>query len=343
MSKNSELHVVGIDFNSAPPEIRAQFHLTLPQIIEVYKLQTITTPVLILSTCNRTECYLMGSGTVENSFAYLERIFDRPVDRRYFYHYAGVEAWLHLLELAVGLRSMLIGETEILGQLQDAIQWSVNYGGMTREYQQALGRIVAVARRIRHRTKIGGFSSSLYTLVLRELKSVQRDSVEMKALILGNGVIARNLSQAFSNHGLSTTVLARNGGKKRYARPQPVIDGVRTVFGYEHLRDLLGEHTVIVTATAAPHYLLRAEHQGLLQGKILIDLSFPRNIDPVLERKGDCQLWDLEYFTRLSAANRLNKAQAVTEARIQCLSAIKRIFSKERHESDGPVRAGLTG
>ncbi|HPT87974.1 MAG TPA: hypothetical protein PL004_08995 [Bacillota bacterium] len=342
MSDNVDLHVLGIDFNSAPPEIRARFHLTSSQIAEVYNLHVIPVPMMILSTCNRTECYMMGSETTEKSFAHLEKVFDESIERRYFYHYAGTEAWLHLLELAVGLKSMLIGETEILGQLQDAIQWSVNHGGMTREHQQVLGQIVAAARRIRHQTKIGGFSSSLYTLILRELKESQKNLDGLRVLTLGNGVIARNLVQALCHHGVSTTILARNGGKK-HGKPQPVIPGVRIVFGYDHLPGLLREHQVIVTATAAPHYLVKAEHRELLQGKCLIDLSFPRNIDPLLGRNGGCQLLDLEYFACLSAANRLHKAQAVIDARNQCLASLNRIILKLYRKSKEPVRAGLTG
>ncbi len=324
---NVALRVIGIDFNSAPPDVRAGFHLPSSRIAEVYGLRIIPESVMLLSTCNRTECYLMGSGTFEDAFGYLEEVFGRPVDRRYFYHYAGPEAWLHLLELAVGLKSMLIGETEILGQLQDAIQRSADCSAIAREHRQALGKVVAVARRIRHRTGIGGYSSSLYTLVLRELKKSLSRLDGLNVLILGNGVIARNLLRTFGNHGLAATVLVRNSGKK-HAGPQPVTDGARIIFGYEHLPDLLREHPVIVTATAAPHYLLKAEHGELVEGKILIDLSFPRNIDPVLVGEGKCRLWDLQYFADLSAVNRLHKARAVTEARQQCLAALDRIIFK---------------
>jgi glutamyl-tRNA reductase len=95
---------------------------------------------------------------------------------------------------------------------------------------------------------------------------------------------------------------------------------------------LLRRHTLIVTATTAPHYILKTDYQELLSGKILIDLAFPRNIDPDLGLSGDSRLWDLEYFGEISKVNRKNKVEAIAAAKNQCLSALERIKKKSARQ-----------
>lgn len=342
MNENRKFYVIGVDFTSATPETRAAFHLTPSQIIQIYQQEQLPES-LILSTCNRTEFYFLGLESVQTGLRFLETVFGKSINPEQFYIYQESEAWLHLLELAVGLKSMIVGETEILGQIQAALQLRRGFGRFGREQGRGFERIIAAARRIRQQTNIGGFSSSLYTLVMRELKRVSPRFDNLSALILGNGVIARKLAQTFRNHRLATTILSRGNGIKRHAQPQPVLDDVKMVFGYDHLHDLLAAHSVIVAATAAPHYILKPEHSGLLQGKILIDLAFPRNIDPVLGLSDSCRLWDLEHFALISRANLKSKTEAVAAAKMLCASALERIVKKQDHQLFRTDPAELTG
>lgn len=342
MSGDLKLSVIGIDINSASPEARAEYHLTQSQIIKIYQQKQIGHSFFILATCNRTEIYFMNGEPDSILFQSIQTIFSR-IDPTQFYSLRGDDAWLHLLELAIGLKSMLIGETEILGQIRASIQLRQEYEAFSREQLSAFDKVIAAARKIRHRTRIGGFSSSLYTLVIRELKKEQVGFNELRTLILGNGTIAQNLARVLCNHELPTTVLVRNNGITLHSKPQPVIDGVTMVSGYEHLCDLLRTHTLIITATAAPHFILKPEHREFLRGKILIDLSFPRNIDPDLGRNGDSRLWDLEYFGAIAKVNRRNKVQAIAAAKVQAVAALKIIKQRSARLPTKMNLAKLTG
>ena len=321
--KVPELQVVGLDYTCADPELRARTHLTTKKVEEIYQQYLGNDDFIILSTCNRTELYYTSTVNIE---AVLPEIFggSLPEDA---YHYQGAEALLHLLELAVGLRSMIIGETEILGQIKSAWQLRRNNEATPSTICNLFRTIVSQARHIRAKTKIGGYSASLYTLVIRELKRELKEFKDGPVLILGNGLIAQKMAQAFLNHHVATTILTRTQKADSTFRPQPMLPGVRTVLGYQHLNELLASHSVIVTATTAPHYLVKLENAELLRGKVLIDLSFPRNIDPQLRLACD-HFWDLDHFGAIAAVNTGCKNEAVALAKTLCVEALGRMQQK---------------
>ena len=325
MNENPGLSLVGIDYNSAAHQVRARYHLTRQRIAAIYSEKSVPEETVILATCNRTEFYFWGTGRAEEAFGYLQGIYQEDLNPQGFYYYSGETALLHLLELAVGLKSMLVEGTEILGQIETARQVASQF----RERRLFLGelfqRVITAARRIRHKTNIGGYSSSLSTLVLRELKQLGVALPQRTALILGNGEIGQKLAQAFHYQNIATTILTRGAGSKKRVKPCKLVEGVTTVFGYEHLEELLAQHDTVIAATAAPHYIIKPELCRGLAPKVVIDLAFPRNVDPAIGNLQHWALWDLEYFARLEAANRQKKAKAIKSAQELCRQARQRI------------------
>lgn len=323
------LAVIGIDFHSASQQSRADFHLTGSQIEDIYEQCLVPRSVMILSTCNRTEFYFPDQEDITDGFKLIEAIFRKKINQKEFYSYTHDQALVHLLELTTGLKSMIIGETEILGQFRNACRLRDKHD-FENGFWQTLGEtVINFARRIRRQTNIGGYSSSLYTLVIRELKNHLKNLDQQKALILGNGEIGQHLAQAFVYQGIATSMLARGNGLKRRFKPQKTLDEVELIFGYEHLEQLLAAHEIIVAATAAPHYIIKPEHNALVRGKILIDLSFPRNIDPELGINPGCLIWDLEFFGQLTYQNKQLKAEAFFAAKKYCKETAAKLLLKQ--------------
>ena len=299
--------------------------------------------VMILSTCNRTEFYFLNQEDIEDGFNHIDVTFRKKVNRQDFYSFSNAKAWVHLLELTAGLKSMIIGETEILGQFRNACRLR-DENEVENRFWQTLGEtVINFARKIRRQTNIGGYSSSLYTLVIRELKNHLKSFGDQKALILGNGEIGQHLARAFVYQGISTSMLTRGNGLKQRIKPQRVLDEVKLIFGYEHLEQLLAVHEIIVAATAAPHYIIKSENGGLVQGKILIDLSFPRNIDPELGINHGCLMWDLELFGQLTHQNKQFKAEAMFAAEKYCKETAAKLLLKQEYRSPERVFDSLIG
>ncbi|HYH03475.1 MAG TPA: hypothetical protein VEC37_10260 [Bacillota bacterium] len=325
MSATPRLSLVRIDYNSATPELRARFHLNRQRIEAIYSQNLVPEETVILSTCNRTEFYFWGTGMAEHEFSYLKSIYQEEINPQGFYYTSGETVLLHLLELAVGLKSMLVGETEILGQIETAWQIAGGFGEKRLFLGELFKKAVVAARRIRRQTMIGGYSTSLYTLVLKELKRQGNTLGQRSALILGNGEVGQKLARAFCYQNIPTTILTRARDSKKRVKPCNLVEGVTTVFGYEFLEALIAQHDTIITATTAPHYIIKPEQCQWLEQKVVIDLAFPRNVDPEIGNLNNCVLWDLEYFARLETENQQEKAKAIEAAQELCRQAQQRI------------------
>ncbi|HBF38256.1 MAG TPA: hypothetical protein DDW50_13155 [Firmicutes bacterium] len=322
MAENEGLQMIGINFHSAPPEYRKLFHLTFNQLTEVYQQDLFPAETLILSTCNRTEFYFYANRSVPFCWELLKVFTDQQsVKREFFYQYSGQEVIFHLLELSTGLRSMIIGETEILGQIAGACEVPGKLGRETPILSALFKKTLQFARRIRVQSLIGKHSTSLTTLMMKELKHHFDDPAQQRVLVLGNGEIAQKTIQVLLYNGLQTMMLTR----KRLAKPLDFVGDLTPVYGYENLPRLMMANEVIIAATSAPHLLIKEEHRLLLSGKLLIDFSFPHNIDPALSKNGNF-LWDLDYFGAISRRNSQLEQLAVMKAKALCQQASGKIY-----------------
>lgn len=333
MAESENLQVIGIDFHSAPSEYRKTFHLTLKQLTDIYQRDLFPVETIILSTCNRTELYFYTNRPVSFYWEILKVFNDQqPVKRDFFYHFSGQEVILHLLELATGLQSMIIGETEILGQIAGAYEIPGKLGKETPVLSTLIKKVLQFARHIRVQSGIGKHSTSLTTLLMKELKNHYGNTAERRALVLGNGEIAQKTIQVLLYNGIQTTMLTR----KRLEKPFNFVGDFAAVYGYENLLQLIEVADVIIAATSAPHLLIKEEHRPFLSDKLLIDFSFPRNIDPALSQNSN-PIWDLDYFGVISRQNLQLEQEAAVKAKILCKQASLKIFLQNfRSESALP-------
>jgi glutamyl-tRNA reductase len=327
MSKSEELLMIGIDFNSAASEYRRVFHLSLKQLTALYQKDLFPAETIILSTCNRTEFYFYGNHPADFYWKLIEVLNnDQSVQREMFYQYQAEAVILHLLELAVGLKSMIIGETEILGQIATAGELPAKLGKKSPVLSRLFIKSLLFARRIRVQSGIGGHSTALTTLLVKELKHYYGKLVNRPVLVLGNGEIAQKAAQVLLYNGLRVTVLTR----KNLWKPSAIIGDITVVYGYENLPQFITANDILIAATSAPHLLIREEQRPILSGKLMIDLSFPPNIDPALSQSGN-PIWDLDYFGALSRRNLELEQLAVVKADCLCKQALAKFISPDIH------------
>ncbi len=321
MADSENLQVIGIDFRSAPVEYRKLFHLTLHQLTEIYRQDIFPAETVILSTCNRTEFYFYTNRSVSFCWELIKGFYDQQsVKREFFYHYCGHEVVLHLLELATGFHSMIIGETKILGQVAGAYEIPEKLGKAAPNLSILFKKVLQFARRIRVQSGIGKHSTSLTTLLMKELKNYYGNPAGQRALVLGNGEIAQKTIQVLLYNGIQTTMLTR----KRVKKTAEFVGDLTVVYGYENLLQAIEANDIIIAATSAPHLLIKEEHRAFLSNKLLIDFSFPRNIEPKLSRNGN-PVWDLDYFGAISSRNFQLEQVAVVKMKTLCKQASVKI------------------
>ncbi len=278
------LILVGLSHHVAPVELRER--VTLDDAAAAELARSLGDAVC-LSTCNRTEIYLAG-GDEEQAVAALERIAGEGLDG-VLYRLHEDDAALHLFRVAAGLDSLVPGEGEILGQVRDAYE-SVTPGPvLDHVFRQALG----VGKRVRTETAIGESPASVSSAAAALAAQVFGDLKGRRVLLIGAGRIGELAASNLASRGAEIAFVAN--------RTEDTARELAHRFGGAALRldevpAKLGEVDVVVSSTAAPEPVLRAEQVPSRRRTPLffIDIAVPRDLDPAIGKLGGCFLYDID-------------------------------------------------
>ncbi len=306
-----QIQVVGINHKTASLKVRARVGMTPDQIAEAY--QRIgelrgNTGVVILSTCNRTEVYVAGNVSYAAILTWWGQIvgIERGEFSDALFWYTDHRAFDHIFRVAAGLDSMVLGETQILGQVKAAYELSQRYGtagGLHRIFRFAL----TVGKRAHAETGISHNALSMGHAVVELARKVFEDLKKMHAVVIGAGemgaLVARHLVAAH----VGELVIVNRTGEKAEALANEL--GVSQA-PWSQMPTLLRSADIVVTATNAGEILLsesmfrtavRGQNQRL---RFLFDLSVPRNIDGRIAKLGTgIFLYDVDDVTAVVQAN----------------------------------------
>ncbi|HBM16496.1 MAG TPA: glutamyl-tRNA reductase [Lentisphaeria bacterium] len=225
---------------------------------------------VLLATCNRVELYT-GDGPAPEDVA------------------------RHLFRVASGLDSALLGENAILGQLKDSYFNALNQGMVSKGLNILFQKAIAVGKKVRAETKIshGAMSHSLAVLEILLRKNLNLG--EMKFLILGASNINKDVIRYLTRKGGRTIFVANRTFEKALLLSREMnCEAIR----FDSFYDLLNEVDVVISATAAPHFVIRKELYQVEGKQILFDLAVPRDIDPEISSFGNIELYNIEDIER---------------------------------------------
>ncbi|MBE7439440.1 MAG: hypothetical protein HS115_13350 [Spirochaetales bacterium] len=276
--------------------------------------------LVYLSTCNRVSFFYSLKSTRHTDFALalLASLPPLPAGKRPAF-YQGKEVLRHLLSLAAGLESMVLGETEIRAQLKNAFRSAEEAGHLDRRLRQVLPAVFAEARNIRNSIPFTNLPLSVASLALKKFTEAhtaqhgERALSGQKIAIIGSGPMSAQAVEYARKRGLS--ILLVNRSLEKIA---PLCE--RTGADRMLLQDFLenpesqGPLAAIFSATSAPHYILDQEVLGRLKSRpILIDLAVPRDIDPSAAR--NFTLICMETLKKEVEANQQKRRAAAAFAR----------------------------
>ncbi len=307
--------LAGINHKCAPVEVRERLafgHEALAHALPLLRAavgvgcdRAVEPEAAILSTCNRTEIYLHTPAPADAESAILRFLAERsgvPACELagLLYYQVGEHAVDHLLRVACGLDSLLVGENEILGQVKDAGE-SAQAAGTMGPVLNSLFRTAAEAgKSARRDTEIGRAPLSFAALVV-ELAQERLGSLEQRAaLLVGAGKMSSLTGRALVRAGLRC-VLVANRTYDRAERLARALCG--TAVHFDALPASLLEADLIVCSTGAPHFVLRYEdvaHAMELRGGrplLVVDLAVPRDADPAIAALPGVQLVDVDDLT----------------------------------------------
>jgi len=287
----SDLLALGISHKTAPLELRERLALTEGRaagVLNDLRSHAQVGEAAAISTCNRTELYLVVTEAVEAENVALGALSRqagiRPTELiESLYSYRGIEAARHLYRVAAGLDSMILGEAEIQGQVKRAYELALVEGATGAILNRLFRGALAAGKRVRGETRIGEGGISVPSAAVELATRTLGDLNGRHVLLIGAGETAELTARALTARGVETVFVAN----RRYDR----AIGLAERFGgsavrLEDLPAQLEIADIVVSSTNSPHHIVEREELELVAAArdyrplLLIDLAVPRDIDP---------------------------------------------------------------
>ncbi|MBN2429654.1 MAG: glutamyl-tRNA reductase [Deltaproteobacteria bacterium] len=326
--------VVGLNYRTTPVEIREKVAFLpsrLQKALAGLAALAVVQECLILSTCNRVELYAITSEIEDGTYAIKRFVADfHQVDEEeiqpYFYAYSGRNAVRHLFRVASSLDSMVVGEPQILGQVKSAYSQACLAKTNALVMNRLLHRTFSVAKRVRSETMICSRAVSIPFAAVEMVQRIFGGLAGKKILLIGSGKIGELAAGQFLNSGVESLAVinrtlehAESLAEKFQGRAVPL----------ENLTEQLTEVDIVLSSTAAPHYIIRSRDMEKVisrrQGRplFLIDIAVPRDIEPEVGNIPDVYLYDVDDLQGIISSNlqsrrkEADKAEAIIEAEVR--------------------------
>jgi glutamyl-tRNA reductase len=308
---DTRIALLGVNHRSAPLALRERLALTDEQVPEVLQALSATgDEAYVLSTCNRTELCLVtrsdDPGEILFSILADRREVARDVLAGHTYLLPDDAAVRHLFRVASGLDSMVVGESQILGQLRDAYELALS----ARSVGRILGRVLPLAletgKRARTETGISRGAVSPSSVAVQLARRALGDLTQQSVLVIGAGDAAQATVRSLADAGVAAIVVAN----RSLDRAQDVASAVGgTAVPYAELSGALCQADIVISSTGAADHIVLADDLRVVvelrEGRPLlcIDIAVPRDIDPEAATIAGIVLYNVDDLEALCAAN----------------------------------------
>ncbi len=287
----SGLLALGVSHRTAPLELRERLALTEGQAAGVLNALVTEPPIseaAAISTCNRTEIFLVAADSVEAETAALgvlaRQASIRPTELLGpLYSLRGTDVARHLYRVTAGLESMIVGEAEIQGQVKRAYELALVEGATGPILNRLFRGALAAGKRARSETAIGEKGVSIPSVAVELAQRSIGDLASSRVLLVGAGETSELTARALAARGVEAVFVAN----RRYNRAIGLAERFGgTAVRIDELPAQLERADIVVSATDSPHHLIERSDLEVVMAQrakrplLLIDLAVPRDIDP---------------------------------------------------------------
>ncbi len=302
-----ELLCLGLNHRTASVEVREKFAVGTTQLgqesTDLLALAQATETVVI-STCNRTEFYLAA----ENAQISFERIESHLAEKdpgvaEHFYRKEKSEAARHLCQVVSGLDSMLLGETEIFGQVKQAYGSALEAGTTGAVLNRLFQRAFSIGKKVRTETTIQEGSTSVGNVAVDLAEKIFGHLKNSEVMILGAGEMSRITAQSLVSRGAKSIFVAN----RSFDRAQELATEMGgSAVRFDDWQSVLQRVDVVISSTGAPHTIVqRADVEKARRARkyrplFFIDIAVPRDIDPAVGEIEEVYLYDIDTLEQLA-------------------------------------------
>lgn len=329
------MHIIaiGLNYRTAPVEIREKVSFNdseLSEAMRVLKEQKSVLENVIVSTCNRTEIYAVVDQLHTGRYyvkAFLAEWFNISKEELSPYltiyeHDAAIE---HLYRVVSGLDSMVLGETQILGQVRSSFLTAQGQGATGTVFNQLFKEAVTLAKRAHHYTDIGANAVSVSYAAVELGKKIFGNLSQKHVLILGAGKMGELAAKNLSGSGVGNVTVINRTKEKAEALAQRFEGNARS---FEDLAGALLEVDIVISSTSATEYVITKETmkevEKLRKGRpiFMVDIAVPRDLDPSLSELETVFLYDIDDLEGIVEANLQERQKAAETIEIMIEAAV---------------------
>ena len=331
-----QLIVLGLNHKTAPVEVREKFNFSRSRIKHVLRLLKESddfSEAVLLSTCNRTELYLVAQEPEDGMEALhnaVKRIAGKAFDKEYFYTLTGVHCVRHLFLVASSLDSLIVGEGQILSQVKDAYHLARTSGTTSFMFNTIFNQAISSGKKIRTRTQIAYRSVSVSSAAVDLAIEVVGDLSDADILVIGAGKMSELTARHLMDKGAPSIFVTNRS--------------------YDHAKELADKFngSVIITSTGATHYIIHHDQLALALEErvkpnplVLIDIAVPRDVDPEVTDLDRVVLYNIDDLKNVVDTNKELRNQDAEAAKFLIEEDIEALKERLRYLSMRPVMVRL--
>jgi glutamyl-tRNA reductase len=305
-------------------ELEAASAVSEADAVEALLAQPAVDEAFVLQTCHRAEAYVVADDGAAGRRALAEAGFDPAA--------AGAigmgheESLRHLLRVAAGLESLVVGEDQILGQVRNAYETATDADAIGHVLRQAVTKAIHVGERARTETEINEGVTSLGSAAVR-LAERETDVAGGTALVVGAGDMGTLAAKALASADVDRVVVA-NRTVGRAARIADAVEAATETVTLERVDEHAADADVVVTATGSDDYVLDAETFADAAETVVVDLAQPRDVAPEADGERGIAVYDLADLESVTESTREQREDAARQVEAMLEAEFQRLLAQ---------------
>jgi glutamyl-tRNA reductase len=347
------LALIGLNHKTAPLELRERIAINrdeLPEATRALAAMPGVAECMIVSTCNRVEMLAAVDGPQVELASFVAQHFGLSASEvePHLYQYRDQEAVRHLFRMAASLDSMVVGESQILGQVKEAFQAARSAGTIAGQLDYLMQSAFSAAKKARTETGIGANSVSIASVAVDMARRIFGSLEGRTAFLVGAGKMSQLAARHLTQQGVGS-ILVTNRTHERARRMAEEIQGrvVPRVVPFEELYEAAAEADIVISSTGAPHHIFTRKHgQEFLRKRrnrpmFFIDIAVPRDVDPEMNKLDGIFVYDVDDLQQVAASHMEERSREASDAEALIEHEVERFEQKQRAVSAAPAIVAL--
>jgi glutamyl-tRNA reductase len=343
------LTVVGVNHKTAPIGVRERVAIPrgeLPEVVRALAAQPGVTECMIVSTCNRVEILAAVSEAESGIQQFLGRRFGIADSELapHLYEHKGQEAIRHVFRVAASLDSMVVGESQILGQVKEAFAVARAEGTVGGQLETLLQGAFNAAKKVRTETEIGANSVSIASVGVELARKIFGSLEGRTVYLVGAGKMSELAARHLAQQGANRIMVSNRTPERAHKLAEPYGG---KVIPYEQMYEAAAQADIVITSTSAPHPIFGREHGTSFLHKrrnrpmFFIDLAVPRDVDPEMGKLEGVFVYDVDDLQAVAAAHIAERKNVATEAEALVEREVERFHLRRKAVNAAPAIVAL--